>query len=90
MGGDLVRTDVALFAGAMAGEAPEVRAVIDIENDLAAVRRGDARSPCSARRPRSGRAKWVPVTTTAAAEAMKASSMSSSREPCRRSHLGRR
>ena len=38
---DLARLDVALLAGAVAGKAPEVRAVVDVEHDLAAVRLGE-------------------------------------------------
>ena len=34
--------DVALVAGGMAGKAPEIRPVVDVEDDLAAVCLGDA------------------------------------------------
>ena len=33
---DALRLDVAFFAGGVAGEAPEVRAIVDVEDDLAA------------------------------------------------------
>ncbi len=42
LGGDVVGLDVALETRGMAGEAPEVRPVVDVEHDLAAVRLGDA------------------------------------------------
>ena len=41
MGGDLVAGDEALLAQAVAGEAPQDRAVVDVEHHLAAVRVGE-------------------------------------------------
>ena len=59
-----VGPDVALLARAMAGETPEVGAVVDVEHDLAA---GAARDPHRLRCAAAvfGRAKCVPVTTIA-------------------------
>ena len=68
--------EIALLARAVAGEAPEIGPVVDVEDDLAAVLLREAHRLASAPRRRSAVAKCVPVTTTAPAEAMKASSMS--------------
>ena len=60
-----VGADVALLAGGVAGEAPEVRPVVDVEDDLAPGGAGDAhRLPL--RRGGVLAEKCVPVTTIAA------------------------
>ena len=48
---DLARFDVALFSGAVPGEAPEVGPVVDVEDDLSAGRPRDPHRPelCSGR-----------------------------------------
>ena len=62
-----VRLHVALETRVVAGEPPEVRPVVDVEDDLAAVLLGEARSLSSARPRPLGFEKCVPVTTIGAA-----------------------
>ena len=78
--GDVVRLDVALFARAMAGKAPEIGAVVDVEHDLAAMLALAMRIALRWAASVLGLAKCVPVTSTAPAEATKSSSMSASHE----------
>ena len=52
MPGHGLGADIALLAGGMPGQAPEIGPVVDVEDDLAAMRCGRSGSPCSARRRR--------------------------------------
>ena len=80
LAGNLGALDEAALALAVAGDAPQVGAVVDVERGAGAVLAGEGEGLRTAAAVR-GWLRWVPVASTARASAMKPSSMSASVSP---------